>query len=350
MIGGYEPSLVWGIIVMLSVWALFIVYRSLAGRRRKETENGAAEEEDEGKERVKAEREEESRCDPESTDQPKRNGGRVSVSQDNCIAGSRAEEAFPDVPSVAAIVRGARARAPAADEADQLATEACRSSSAPDPTECPSHSPAPGEGAPGPGKKGADYDSDGSPKQEPSCGKTEISIMEATMNDNEWLDGTESRDARDEVDLAGPDAWLNAALEPPQAVPADAGLAGNPSDESRAPSLPESDPVGKKVAAVPPMPQNVGVSFRVHYITQSPSQLLAVTGSHEGLGSWGRYVPLSQDKEGFWGDSIALPADCEVEWKFVLVEDGKICRWEECSNRQLDTGRDVRAHKWWGYL
>ncbi|XP_069043492.1 uncharacterized protein stbd1 [Lepisosteus oculatus] len=332
MIGGYEPSLVWGIIVMLSVWALFIVYRSLAGRRRKETGHGAAEEEDEGKESVKAEREEDSRCEPESTDQPKRHGGRVSVSQDNCVAGSRAGEAFPDVPSGAAIVRGARPRAPAADEADQLPTDACRSSSAPDPGEYPSQSPAPG-------KKGVD----GSPKPEPGCGKTEISIMEATMNDNEWLDGTEGREARDEVDPDGPAAWQNAGSEPPQ-------LAENPADESRAPGLPESDPVGKKVAAVPPMPQSVGVSFRVHYITRSPSQLLAVTGSHEGLGSWGRYVPLSQDKEGFWGDSIALPADCEVEWKFVLVEDGKICRWEECSNRQLDTGREVHAHKWWGYL
>ncbi|MBN3279483.1 STBD1 protein, partial [Polyodon spathula] len=96
------------------------------------------------------------------------------------------------------------------------------------------------------------------------------------------------------------------------------------------------------------MPQNVSVSFRVHYITCSPFQLIAVTGNHRELGNWENYVPLRQDKDGFWCNSITLPADVKMEWKFVMVENGKIKRWEECLNRCLETTHDIQAHKWWG--
>ncbi|XP_044284417.1 starch-binding domain-containing protein 1 [Varanus komodoensis] len=106
----------------------------------------------------------------------------------------------------------------------------------------------------------------------------------------------------------------------------------------------------KRVAAVSPMPQTVHVVFRVHYITHSEAQLIAVTGDHECLGQWQHYVPLRCDKDGFWSDSVVLPVDTRVEWKFILVENGKVRRWEECGNRTLITEHEDRvAHKWWGY-
>uniref|UniRef100_A0A8D0C338 Starch-binding domain-containing protein 1 n=1 Tax=Salvator merianae TaxID=96440 RepID=A0A8D0C338_SALMN len=106
----------------------------------------------------------------------------------------------------------------------------------------------------------------------------------------------------------------------------------------------------KRVAAVSPMPQTVHVTFRVHYITHSEAQLIAVTGDHECLGQWHHYVPLRCDKDGFWSDSVVLPADTRVEWKFIVVENGKVRRWEECDNRTLTTEHEDRvAHKWWGY-
>ncbi|XP_062992144.1 starch-binding domain-containing protein 1 [Elgaria multicarinata webbii] len=106
----------------------------------------------------------------------------------------------------------------------------------------------------------------------------------------------------------------------------------------------------KRVAAVSPMPQTVHVAFRVHYITHSEAQVIAITGDHECLGQWHHYLPLRCDKDGFWSDSVVLPVDTRVEWKFILVENGKVRRWEECDNRTLITEHEDRlAHKWWGY-
>ncbi|NXN01414.1 STBD1 protein, partial [Sylvia borin] len=112
----------------------------------------------------------------------------------------------------------------------------------------------------------------------------------------------------------------------------------------------DGDSKAKRVAAVPPMFQNIHVSFRVHYITHSDTQLIGVTGDHECLGQWHSYVPLRCDKDGFWSQSISLPVDTRVEWKFILVENGKVRRWEECSNRTLVTEHeDQIVHQWWGY-
>ncbi|XP_015282594.1 PREDICTED: starch-binding domain-containing protein 1 [Gekko japonicus] len=106
----------------------------------------------------------------------------------------------------------------------------------------------------------------------------------------------------------------------------------------------------KRVAAVSPMPQTVHLTFRVHYITYSETQLIAVTGDHECLGQWHHYVPLRCEKDGFWSDSVILPVDTRVEWKFIVVENGKVRRWEECDNRTLMTEHEDRVvHKWWGY-
>ncbi|XP_009953177.1 PREDICTED: starch-binding domain-containing protein 1, partial [Leptosomus discolor] len=113
---------------------------------------------------------------------------------------------------------------------------------------------------------------------------------------------------------------------------------------------PDGDLKAKRVAAVPPMFQNIHVTFRVHYITHSDAQLIGVTGDHECLGQWHSYVPLKYDKDGFWSESISLPADTKVEWKFILVENGKVRRWEECGNRTLVTEHeDQIVHQWWGY-
>ncbi|OXB70042.1 UNVERIFIED_CONTAM: hypothetical protein H355_010372 [Colinus virginianus] len=113
---------------------------------------------------------------------------------------------------------------------------------------------------------------------------------------------------------------------------------------------PDGDLKAKRVAAVPPMFQNIHVTFRVHYITHSSAQLIGVTGDHECLGQWHSYVPLKYDKDGFWSESITLPVDTKVEWKFILVENGKVTRWEECGNRTLVTEHeDQIAHQWWGY-
>ncbi|XP_061849221.1 starch-binding domain-containing protein 1 [Colius striatus] len=113
---------------------------------------------------------------------------------------------------------------------------------------------------------------------------------------------------------------------------------------------PDGDLKAKQVAAVPPMFQNIHVTFRVHYITHSDAQLIGVTGDHECLGQWHSYVPLKYDKDGFWSESISLPVDTKVEWKFILVENGKVRRWEECNNRTLITEyEDQTAHQWWGY-
>ncbi|XP_075060285.1 starch-binding domain-containing protein 1 [Mixophyes fleayi] len=106
----------------------------------------------------------------------------------------------------------------------------------------------------------------------------------------------------------------------------------------------------KRVAAVQPMPQSVDFGFKVHYITHSDSQCIAVTGDHEKLGEWETSVPLTYVKDGFWSHSITLPADTSVEWKFVMVENGKIKRWEECNNRCLKTAHDdIETQQWWGY-
>ncbi|XP_017370265.1 starch-binding domain-containing protein 1 [Cebus imitator] len=105
----------------------------------------------------------------------------------------------------------------------------------------------------------------------------------------------------------------------------------------------------EKVAVMPAGSQQVSVRFQVHYITSTDVQFIAITGDHECLGRWNTYIPLYYSKDGFWSHSIFLPADTVVEWKFVLVENGGVTRWEECSNRFLETGHEDKVvHAWWG--
>ncbi|XP_036130534.1 starch-binding domain-containing protein 1 [Molossus molossus] len=105
----------------------------------------------------------------------------------------------------------------------------------------------------------------------------------------------------------------------------------------------------KRVVAMSSESQQVSVRFQVHYITSTGVQFIAVTGDHERLGRWTTYIPLQYSKNGFWSGSVSLPADTVVEWKFVVVENGEITRWEECCNRFLETGHeDKLVHKCWG--
>ncbi|XP_015354756.1 starch-binding domain-containing protein 1 [Marmota marmota marmota] len=99
----------------------------------------------------------------------------------------------------------------------------------------------------------------------------------------------------------------------------------------------------KKVATIASESRQVNITFQVHYITGTDSQFIAITGDHENLGRWNTYIPLHYHQDGFWSHSVFLPADTVVEWKFVLVENGGVTRWEECSNRLLETGHEDKV-------
>lgn len=111
----------------------------------------------------------------------------------------------------------------------------------------------------------------------------------------------------------------------------------------------EVDVKTKRVATMSSESQQVSVRFQVHYITSTHMQFIAITGDHEWLGRWNTYIPLQNSKDGFWSRSVSLPANTVMEWKFVVVENGEVTRWEECSNRLLETGhQDKMVHKCWG--
>ncbi|XP_056586595.1 uncharacterized protein stbd1 [Triplophysa dalaica] len=178
--------------------------------------------------------------------------------------------------------------------------------------------------------------------------KNEISIMDAIMDNNEWLNvgGQEFRDL----------PWLTQTATSVSSVDEKHAKEGK---EEPVVTLKDSLAKGddalanKRVATVQPLPQQVHVTFRIHYITHSSSQLVAVTGSLQELGAWESFVPLHRAKDGFWANTVTLPMESQVEWKFVLVEDGKICRWEECGNRYLVfSGQDEELYlnKCWGCI
>ncbi|KAM9095285.1 starch-binding domain-containing protein 1-like [Sarcophilus harrisii] len=101
-----------------------------------------------------------------------------------------------------------------------------------------------------------------------------------------------------------------------------------------------------KMAAVSSLYQQVSIQFKVHCITMSDAAVVAVTGGHERLGSWHNYIPLQYGKNLFWSRFVPLPVDTALKWKFVIVENGSIVHWEECSNRLLETGKeDMVIHK-----
>lgn len=181
--------------------------------------------------------------------------------------------------------------------------------------------------------------------------RSEASSHPNTASEPPQSHEVEAREERTstEVDNSGdkPEEKLNQDLSPENLDPEDVEA----TRKARADDVGNKDlDQGKRIAAVPPMPQTVHVVFRVHYITRLDGQQIAITGDHECLGQWRHYIPLRCDKDGFWSDSVVLPFDTSVEWKFVVVESGKVVRWEECANRTLVTQHeDQVAHKCWGY-
>lgn len=162
--------------------------------------------------------------------------------------------------------------------------------------------------------------------------KNQISIMDAIMDNNEWLN-VGAPEFKDRPWLT-PNASINEEGKPKADLAKD-----------------EEELANKRVATVPPLAQTVSVTFRIHYITHSALQLVAVTGSLQELGAWESFIPLQRAKDGFWANTVSLPVESQVEWKFVLVEDGRISRWEECGNRYLcltSQDEEVYLEKCWG--
>lgn len=193
-------------------------------------------------------------------------------------------------------------------------------------------------------------------EKEEAYERTEISIMEATMDNNEWI--TESFPVL---------PWLNLLVQDHTKTNQPPTEEGSAVTDTSCTDVPPSTEVkqtsslsladenlenNKKVVAVQPMPQNVNVTFCIHYFTQSPYQTVAVTGNQQELGNWKGFIPLERAKDGHWTTVVSLPAESHVEWKFVVLDRGEVCRWEECGNRQLDTGYgdDLLVHKWWGLI
>ncbi|XP_061655607.1 uncharacterized protein stbd1 isoform X1 [Phyllopteryx taeniolatus] len=175
--------------------------------------------------------------------------------------------------------------------------------------------------------------------------KTEINIMEATMDHNEWItDGNPNF------------PWLILSL-PSFGGENHTSSQQLPTEESNHPdsehqSLPQVKQIDGWDFEENMKSKKVKVTFRVHYLTHSLFQMLAVTGDQQELGNWKGFIPLESTKDGYWMAVVSLPADNHVQWKFVVVEKGEVCRWEECGNRLLNTGcgKDVLVHKLWGFL
>ncbi|XP_063066758.1 protein starmaker [Engraulis encrasicolus] len=202
--------------------------------------------------------------------------------------------------------------------------------------------------------------------------KTEINIMEATMDNNEWLTGNEGQSAPGagsnvpwhSLSDSGDAEGSSVAEESQQDADWDADKSEVSEEWSETYTSSDLDDdlaaaaaaVAAKRVAVSPVPphQKARVTFSVHYVTERPGQQLAVTGNRQELGAWRGFVLLRRRNGGFWASTVALPVDDRVEWKFVVVEDGEICRWEECGNRQLVlTGQEdenVHVQRWWGCL
>lgn len=185
--------------------------------------------------------------------------------------------------------------------------------------------------------------------------RTEISIMEATMDNNEWI--TDSFPVLPWLNVLVQDHMKISQLPPEEgsAVTDPSSGVPPPTEIKETSSLSLADEnaeTNKKVVAVQPMPQNVNVTFCIHYFTRSPHQTVAITGNQQELGNWKGFIPLERAKDGHWSTVVSLPAESHVEWKFVVLDRGEVCRWEECGNRHLDTGYgdDLLVHKWWGLL
>lgn len=210
-------------------------------------------------------------------------------------------------------------------------------------------------------------DSKAEKEKEEDYEKTEISIMEATMDHNEWITecnyqvlpwmnlsaSSSTQDQTKTSQLPAEECQYSSPVTDTTSTDTiDIPSSTEVKQTSTLSLTEENTETNKKVVAVQPMPQNVNVTFRVHYSTQSPYQTVAVTGNQQELGNWKGFIPLERAKDGNWATVVSLPTESHVEWKFVLLDKGEVCRWEECGNRLLDTGfgDDLLVHKWWGLL
>ncbi|XP_040013989.1 uncharacterized protein stbd1 [Xiphias gladius] len=203
-------------------------------------------------------------------------------------------------------------------------------------------------------------------EKEEDCEKSEISIMEATMDNNEWITDSNyqvhpwmnlsvtpfAQDHTKTDQLTTEECQHSSSLTDATCMDTDTPPSTEVKQTSTLSLVDESTENNKKVVAVQPMPQNVSVTFRIHYVTHSPYQTVAVTGNQQELGNWKEFIPLESAKDGHWATVVSLPAESHVEWKFVVVDKGVVCRWEECGNRLLETGcgDDLILQKWWGLL
>ncbi|KAM6901631.1 uncharacterized protein stbd1 [Lycodopsis pacificus] len=195
-------------------------------------------------------------------------------------------------------------------------------------------------------------------KEKEDYEKTEISIMEATMDHNEWIMDSNYQ-AFPWMNLSAasfaPDDTKNNQFPTEECQYSSAAADSRCTDTTDIPPSAEVLQAGtlslvdEDIQNVQPMPQNVNVTFRVHYFTQTPYQTVAVTGNQRELGNWKGFVLLERAKDGHWATAVSLPAESHVEWKFVVVDKGEVCRWEECGNRLLDTasGDELLVHKCW---
>uniref|UniRef100_A0AAZ3QU20 CBM20 domain-containing protein n=1 Tax=Oncorhynchus tshawytscha TaxID=74940 RepID=A0AAZ3QU20_ONCTS len=214
-------------------------------------------------------------------------------------------------------------------------------------------------------QKGEGVDKSMDTRVESSCQEVEINIMEATMDYNEWMTVSVT-DAEGNADTPrvrishSSDSSAEAKHHPTETQhnADDSTITETPTSKVKeaetTPVSLDGDLQENKMAAVlPNEPHAVQVRFCIHYLTLSPRQELAVTGNQPELGSWKDFVPLERGQDGFWASWVALPAEKLVEWKFVLVENGEIQRWEESENRHLETGHGggvVNLNRWWGIL
>lgn len=183
-------------------------------------------------------------------------------------------------------------------------------------------------------------------------GKTEISIREATM-DTEWM--VDDEEAHPWVNLS--DHIVVKHVQTNHRCCSSLSEIELSSDNEVKQTntlyfVGGNGEKSNKVVAVQPMSQFVDVTFHIHYVTQSLYQKVAITGNQQELGNWKGFVPLEKTKDGHWATVVSLPAESHVEWKFVVVDKGEVCRWEECGNRLLETGSgdDLLIQKWWGFL
>lgn len=94
--------------------------------------------------------------------------------------------------------------------------------------------------------------------------------------------------------------------------------------------------------------RQASVRFQVHYIT---SGCAVHRHNWRPRESWEItfYIPLQW--QGWVLSRLCVPAGRHGGGrKFVVVENGEVTRWEECSNRFLETGHEDKVvHRWWGF-